>query len=98
MVSIAKNYNNRGLPLTVRSVFHPVLGERIHGWPGNLVDILAAVATVFGLATSLGLGAQQVNAGLDYLFSTGQGATQQIVLIACIVFPRPISSARMPPN
>ena len=59
---------NRALPLTIRSVFHPLLGERIHGPIGNAIDILAAVATLFGLATSLGLGAQQVNAGLDYLF------------------------------
>ena len=75
---------NRGLPLTIRSVFHPLLGERIHGIWGNVIDILAAVATLFGLATSLGLGAQQVNAGLDYLFAIGQGPTQQIILIAGI--------------
>ena len=75
---------NRALPLTIRSVFHPLLGERIHGPIGNAIDILAAVATLFGLATSLGLGAQQVNAGLDYLFSIGQGNTQQIILIAAI--------------
>ena len=82
---------NRGLPLTIRSVFHPVLGERIYGWPGNLIDILAAVATLFGLATSLGLGAQQVNAGFDYLFSIGQGPMQQIVLIACITLGATVS-------
>lgn len=51
---------NRGLPLTLRSAFYPLLGERINGVLGNLVDILAAVATLFGLATSLGLGVQQV--------------------------------------
>jgi len=75
---------NHSLPLTIRSVFYPILGERIHGWIGNTIDILAAVATLFGLATSLGLGAQQVNAGLDYLFAIGQGSTQQILLIAAI--------------
>ena len=82
---------NRGLPLTIRSVFYPLLGERIHGWIGNLIDILAAVATLFGLATSLGLGAQQVNAGLDYLFSIGQGSMQQILLIMGITLMATVS-------
>jgi choline/glycine/proline betaine transport protein len=82
---------NRGLPLTIRSVFHPLLGERIHGGLGNLIDILAAVATLFGLATSLGLGAQQINAGLDYLFGFGQGSTQQVILIAGITLLAMIS-------
>jgi choline/glycine/proline betaine transport protein len=58
---------NRGLPLTFRSVFWPILGDRIHDWPGDLVDTLAVVATLFGLSTSLGLGVQQINAGLTFL-------------------------------
>ena len=82
---------NRGLPLTIRSVFYPLLGERIHGALGNLIDMLAAVATLFGLATSLGLGAQQINAGLDYLFAIGQGSTQQIILIAVITVMATVS-------
>ncbi len=82
---------NRGLPLTIRSVFHPLLGERIHGGLGNLIDSLAAVATVFGLATSLGLGAKQINAGLDYLFEFGQGSTQQVLLIAGITLLATVS-------
>ena len=75
---------NRGLPLTVRSTFYPLLGERIHGRAGDLIDILAALATLFGLATSLGLGAQQVNAGLGYLFGLAQSPTVQVILIAAI--------------
>ena len=82
---------NRGLPLTIRSVFQPLLGEGIHGGLGNLIDILAVVATVFGLATSLGLGAQQVNAGLDHLRSIGQGSAQQILLIAGITLMATVS-------
>lgn len=82
---------NRSLPLTIRSVFYPILGERIHGWMGNTIDIIAAVATLFGLATSLGLGAKQVNAGLDYLFAIGQGSTQQILLIAAITLMATVS-------
>ncbi len=58
---------NRGLPLTFRSVFWPVLGDRIYGWPGHFVDILTIFATLFGIATSLGLGALQITAGLSFL-------------------------------
>lgn len=75
---------NKGLPLSIRSVFYPVLGEKIYGPVGNLVDILATVATLFGVATSLGLGVQQVNAGLDHLFGIGQNANIQVILIAGI--------------
>lgn len=72
---------NKGLPLTIRSVFYPLLGERIWGWPGHVVDILAVLATMFGLATSLGLGASQAAAGLNYLFDLPLGNTTQIVLV-----------------
>lgn len=72
---------NKGLPLTIRSVFYPLLGERIWGWPGHIVDILAVLATLFGLATSLGLGASQAAAGLHYLFDWPQGSTVQILLV-----------------
>ncbi|RMH04972.1 MAG: BCCT family transporter [Nitrospirae bacterium] len=75
---------NRKLPLTMRSVLYPLLGEKIYGMAGNLVDILAAVATLFGLATSLGLGVQQINAGLAHLFSLPQNVTVQIGLIVVI--------------
>lgn len=72
---------NKGLPLTIRSVFYPLLGERIWGWPGHVIDILAVLATMFGLATSLGLGASQAAAGLNYLFGVSLGDTTQIVLV-----------------
>lgn len=72
---------NKGLPLTIRSVFYPLLGERIWGWPGHLIDILAVLATMFGLATSLGLGASQAAAGLNHLFGVPLGETTQIVLV-----------------
>lgn len=58
---------NRGLPLTIRSVFYPLLGEKIYGFWGNAIDTLSVLATLCGLATSLGLGVQQVAAGLDFL-------------------------------
>ncbi|NET59958.1 MAG: BCCT family transporter [Symploca sp. SIO2E6] len=75
---------NRGLPLTIRSVFYPLLGEKIYEWPGNLIDILAVVSTLFGLATSLGFGAQQVNAGLNLLVGLPNNVVVQVILIAII--------------
>lgn len=72
---------NKGLPLTIRSVFYPLLGERVWGWPGHVIDILAVLATMFGLATSLGLGASQAAAGLNHLFGVSLGETTQIVLV-----------------
>jgi len=74
----------RGLPLSFRSVFHPLLGDRIHGVAGHFIDILAVCATLFGLATSLGLGAKQVNAGLYDVLGLPISATNQVLLIAVI--------------
>lgn len=75
---------NKGLPLTLRSAFYPIFGERIWGWPGHVIDILAVLSTVFGLATSLGIGAQQASAGLDFLFNVGTTNTVLIMLIVVI--------------
>ncbi len=72
---------NKGLPLTVRSVFYPLLGERVWGWPGHVIDILAVLATLFGLATSLGYGAAQASSGLNFLFDLPLGNTTQVVLV-----------------
>ena len=59
---------NYGLPLSLRSTLYPLLGNKIYGKIGNVIDILCVIATLFGLATTLGLGIQYVSAGLDYLF------------------------------
>ncbi|MFN3985866.1 MAG: BCCT family transporter [Rhodocyclaceae bacterium] len=72
---------NKGLPLTIRSVFYPLLGERVWGWPGHVIDILAVFATLFGLATSLGLGAAQASSGLHFLFGVPLGETTQVLLV-----------------
>ncbi|MBE0507912.1 MAG: BCCT family transporter [Marinospirillum sp.] len=72
---------NKGLPLTIRSIFYPLLGERVWGWPGHLIDILAILATLFGLATSLGLGASQAAAGLNYLFGLPKGQVTEVLLV-----------------
>ncbi|MBP0615317.1 BCCT family transporter [Jiella mangrovi] len=75
---------NWGLPLTMRSVFYPLLGDKAWGWPGHLIDILAVFATLFGLATSLGYGAEQATGGLNYLFGVPDGVMSNIVLICLI--------------
>ncbi|RJX69107.1 BCCT family transporter [Tsuneonella suprasediminis] len=74
----------RGLPLTIRSALYPLIGERIYGPIGHAVDIFAVLGTMFGVATSLGLGVLQVNAGFHYLFGIPTNTTIQLVLIAVI--------------
>ncbi len=75
---------NKGLPLTIRSAFYPLLGERIWGWWGHVIDTLAVFATLFGLATSLGFGAQQANAGLEHIYGIPNNVTVQVILITGI--------------
>jgi choline/glycine/proline betaine transport protein len=74
----------KGLPLALRSCLHPLLGERIHGPAGHVVDVLAVFGTLFGLATSLGLGAMQISAGLAYVLGTPHGLDTQLILIGTI--------------
>jgi choline/glycine/proline betaine transport protein len=83
-LSVAYFSFRRGLPLRPAAAFYPFLGDRIYGPIGHLVDILAVFGTMFGLATSLGLGAQQVNSGLNTLFGVPNTTTVQIILIAAI--------------
>jgi choline/glycine/proline betaine transport protein len=73
------------LPLTLRSALYPMIGDRIYGWAGHTVDILAVVSTVFGIATSLGLGAAQINSGLSYLFGLEESIPVQIYLMMGII-------------
>lgn len=85
---------NKGLPLTIRSAFYPLFGERVWGWTGHIIDIVAVFATLFGLATSLGLGAQQANAGLNQVFSMPIGPGWQSVLIVGITLVALVSVLR----
>ena len=73
-----------GLPMAPRSLLYPLIGRRIHGWTGHVVDIIATVGTLFGVGTSLGLGAMQINAGLDTLTGIGMALPIQLVIIALI--------------
>lgn len=82
---------NRNLPLSLRSVFYPLLGDRVFGFWGDLIDSLAVIATLFGLATSLGLGVQQVNSGLNYLIGIPNNVIVQVILIVAITLIATIS-------
>ncbi|MDC9596547.1 choline BCCT transporter BetT [Xenorhabdus anantnagensis] len=73
-----------GLPLTLRSALYPIIGDKIYGPIGHAVDIFAVIGTVFGVATSLGYGVLQVNAGLNHLFGLPINETVQVVLIVVI--------------
>ena len=72
------------LPLTLRSALYPIIGDKIYGPIGHAVDLLAVFGTVFGVATSLGLGVSQMATGLNYLFGVDPGITTQIILIVVI--------------
>lgn len=82
---------NKKLPLSIRSIFHPLLGSKIHGWMGDLIDVLAVVSTLFGLATTLGLGVQQIAAGLNHLFDIPDTTISQVILIGIITMAATVS-------
>ena len=75
---------NKGLPFSIRSAFFPILGERVWGWWGHVIDILAVFSTLFGLATSLGLGAQQANAGMNFVFGLEVSTFTQVIVIILV--------------
>jgi len=80
-LSLAFFTYNKGLPLTIRSAFYPLLGDRVFGPIGHVIDTLAVLATLFGLATSLGLGAQQAASGLEFMFGIDSGLNTQVAII-----------------
>ncbi len=85
---------NKGLPLTIRSTFFPIMGERAWGVPGHIVDIISVLATIFGLATSLGFGAQQAAGGLNFLFGFENSITLQVTIIVGVTMVAVISVVR----
>ncbi|OUR72551.1 glycine/betaine ABC transporter [Marinomonas sp. 42_23_T18] len=93
-LSLAFFTYNKGLPLTIRSAFYPLLGEKVWGATGHFIDVLAVIATIFGLATSLGLGAQQATSGLNFLFDIPNTLTTQIIVIVVVTAVAIISVAR----
>ncbi|MFP4119316.1 MAG: BCCT family transporter [Candidatus Woesearchaeota archaeon] len=83
-LAIAYFSYRKGYPLSIRYVFYPVFGNRVYGWVGHTIDILAVLGTLFGVATSLGLGAMQINTGLNYLTGLVQSNTVQVIIIGII--------------
>ena len=90
-LSLAYFAFNRGLPFSLRSIFYPIIGDKINGIYGNIVDIIAVVATLFGLATSLGFGARQIATGLQFLFGIDSGVNTQISVILVITMIATVS-------
>ena len=93
-LSLAFFTYNKGLPLSIRSIFYPILGDKAWGWPGHIIDILAVLATLFGLATSLGLGAQQASAGINHVFGFEGGVGSQILVITGVTLLAVVSVIR----
>ncbi|QYK01467.1 BCCT family transporter [Shewanella psychrotolerans] len=93
-LSLAFFAYNKGMPLSIRSVFYPILGDRAWGWAGHIVDILAVLATLFGLATSLGLGAQQAASGIHHVFGVDAGIGLQIIVIVSVTLLAVVSVIR----
>ena len=93
IISLALAYfaYNKQLPLSIRSVFYPIFKDRIFGTLGDIIDILAVLSCLFGLATSLGLGVQQINSGLNYLIGVPYNTGVQVVLILVITLIATIS-------
>ena len=93
-LSLAFFAYNKGLPLSIRSVFYPILGDRTWGWAGHIVDIFAVLATLFGLATSLGLGAQQAASGFQHVFGIEADLSLQIAIIVVVTLLAVVSVVR----
>ena len=88
LVAIGLSYfsYNKKLPFAMRSLFYPLLKEKIYGVFGDIVDTVAVLSVLFGLATSLGLGAQQINSGLNYVLGVPISSSVQVTLIIVITF------------
>jgi betaine/carnitine transporter, BCCT family len=93
-LSLAFFAYNKGLPLTIRSAFYPLFGEKVWGGIGHVIDVISVIATIFGLATSLGFGALQAAGGLNFLFDIPNTLTTQILVICGVTAVAIISVAR----
>ncbi|WP_163516918.1 BCCT family transporter [Gelidibacter japonicus] len=91
-LSLAYFTFNRKMPLTLRSAFYPLLGNRIHGWMGDLIDIMAVITTLFGLATTIGFGVGQINSGLTHVFGVPNALFYQVLIILGVTLAATISA------
>ncbi|MGO3311023.1 MAG: BCCT family transporter, partial [Brevibacterium aurantiacum] len=86
-LALAYAIHRRGRPVSIRWALEPLLGHRVKGWMGDVIDILAIFGTVFGIATSLGLGVQQISSGLQAIGLVGEvDNTFLVILIVVITF------------
>jgi len=93
-LTLAFMAHREGLPLTMKSCFYPLIGEKIFGWPGDMVDILSVIATLFGVCTSLGLGTMQINEGLHLMKrDIPVGTHSQLIIIWTVTLVATISCA-----
>lgn len=91
-LSLAYFTFNRKMPLTLRSAFYPLLGNRIYGWMGDVIDIMAVITTLFGLATTIGFGVGQINSGLTHVFGVPSSLFYQILIIVGVTLAATISA------
>lgn len=91
-LSLAYFTFNRKMPLTLRSAFYPILGNRIYGWMGSLIDIMAVITTLFGLATTIGFGVGQINSGLTHVFGIPSSLFYQVVIILAVTLAATLSA------
>lgn len=82
---------NKGLPFAIRSLFYPLLKDKIYGILGDIIDTIATLSVLFGLATSLGLGAKQINSGLSFIFGIPDASSVQLIIIAVVTFVATLS-------
>ena len=91
-LSLAYFTFNRKMPLTLRSAFYPILGNRIYGWMGDVIDIMAVITTLFGLATTIGFGVGQINSGFTHVFGLPSSLFYQVVIIIGVTLAATLSA------
>ncbi|MDN6330730.1 MAG: BCCT family transporter, partial [Brachybacterium sp.] len=84
-LALAYAVHRRGRPVSIRWALEPLFGDRVKGLLGDVIDILAIFGTVFGIATSLGLGAQQIGAGLEVIGAVGSASTTTLMIIIVVI-------------
>lgn len=84
-LAIAYAIHRRGRPVSIRWALEPIFGDRVKGWIGDVIDVLAIFGTVFGIATSLGLGAQQIAAGMQVIGLVDEVSTNFLVILIVVI-------------
>ena len=87
IVGLALSYaiHRRGRPVSIRWALEPLLGERVKGWAGDAIDVLAVVGTLFGIATSLGLGVQQISTGMASMGIVDEASNLLLVILIIVI-------------